>query len=367
MTEKMILIDFLHEIGYVPKRKASTHGGEFCSPCPFCQDGDDRFLIWPQRKNRNGEYRGGRFSCRICGKYGDAIAFLHLVHGLTYPEACARLCMEPKFRNHLKPKLVPKLQAAPEPSKIWSDKASSFVDWCHEKLKDSKALEQVKKRGIKSETIEKFKIGYCPIDFWRHYEDWGLSAMLKDDGKPKKLWIPAGIVIPTFASDGQVMKVKVRRTGYQKDLQVYEKAVINDKTPKRKPQKYIVISGSQESPSVYGNKALSCALVLESELDAIVIQQEAVDLVYCVALGGSSKPLDAQTDLLLRKAKLILFLPDFDKAGAIAWRKWQAMFPAIQRILTPSEKSAGDYFQNGGNLREWLEDCIKEIQKKFNI
>jgi len=32
--------------------------------------------------------------------------------------------------------------------------------------------------------------------------------------------------------------------------------------------------------------------------------------------------------------------------------------PEIKRILTPHEKSAGDYFLAGGNLREWLEDCL---------
>lgn len=103
---------------------------------------------------------------------------------------------------------------------------------------------------------------------------------------------------------------------------------------------------------------------MESEIDALLIQQEASDLVYCVALGGSTKPLDIQTDQLLRKASVILFLPDFDEAGAIAWMKWKKMFPTIQRILTPYEKSAGDYFQKSGDLREWLEDSIKEIQRK---
>ena len=86
----MDLIDLLEELQLHPKRKASTHGGEYCSPCPFCKEGDDRFLIWPQRHNKNGEYQGGRFSCRKCGKYGDAITFLMQLHDLSYREACER-------------------------------------------------------------------------------------------------------------------------------------------------------------------------------------------------------------------------------------------------------------------------------------
>ena len=57
------MIDLIEEIGIVTKKKASTNGGEYFSPCPFCKDGKDRFLIWPNQFNKNGEYQGGRFLC----------------------------------------------------------------------------------------------------------------------------------------------------------------------------------------------------------------------------------------------------------------------------------------------------------------
>lgn len=91
----------------------------------------------------------------------------------------------------------------------------------------------------------------------------------------------------------------------------------------------------------------------------MLVQQFAADLLYCVALGGSTKPIDTDTNALLRSTKTVLFLPDFDKAGAIAWSKWKKHLPGIKRILTPSEKSAGDYFLAGGNLREWLSEFCK--------
>lgn len=94
----MDIKDLIEETGYSPRRKAACHGGEYCSPCPFCKAGEDRFLIWPNRHNKNGEYQGGRYSCRKCEKYGDAITFLRDLHGLNYRDACIQLKITPKTR-----------------------------------------------------------------------------------------------------------------------------------------------------------------------------------------------------------------------------------------------------------------------------
>src|ERR1700753_1056074 len=121
--------------GYYPKRKAATHGGEHYSPCSFCKEGDDRFLIWPSRQNKNGEYQGGRFTCRICGKYGDAITFLRELQGLSYKEACKHLHLNPKENIYFSPKKISRpLPIAQNPSKLWVEKATGYVDWCHAQL-----------------------------------------------------------------------------------------------------------------------------------------------------------------------------------------------------------------------------------------
>lgn len=349
----MNLKDLLDEFGYTLKRKSATHGGEYSSPCPFCKDGDDRFIIQPMRHNNNGEDGGGRFSCRVCSKYGDAITFLRLLYGMTYLEACARLRIEPKERNKLpalKPNVAPKLHIADEPAESWKEKATAFVEWSHNQLLNNQdGLKLIHDRGFNDDSIARFKLGYNPQNLFRERTDWGLTHEVKDDGKTRRLWLPAGIIIPTASTDN-IIKVKVRRSDWKE----------GDKWPK-----YVEVSGSKQVPSVYGNISLLCALVVESELDALLIQQEAGDLVYCVALGGSTKPLDVYTDQLLRSTQLILFLPDFDEAGANAWFKWKKMFPNIQRILTPCEKSAGDYFLVGGDLREWLSESIGEIFRKL--
>jgi len=80
--------------------------------------------------------------------------------------------------------------------------------------------------------------------------------------------------------------------------------------------------------------------------------------VFCVALGGAAKPLDFHTDSLLRTTPTIIFCPDFDKAGAAAWYRWQKMYPHTKRILTPDGKAPGDALIAGVDLREWILDAL---------
>ncbi len=351
----MDIKDLIEEEGYSPRRKASCHGGEYCSPCPFCKDGKDRFLIWPNRHNKNGEYQGGRYSCRKCEKYGDAITFLRDSYGLNYRDACSRLEITPKTRLLIPVQKEPSRPLiAMNPPSTWIEKATAFTEWCHTNLiNNSDALKKVQDRGFTIESVRRYKIGFNSgdnqgYDFKRSRQDWGLEERIKDDGTPQKIWLPVGFTIPTFSTDGQIAKLKIRRSAWKE----------GDNLPK-----YVEVSGSKSCPSIYGNTQLPVGLVLESEFDGLLIQQEASDLIYCIALGGSTKPIDAHTDALLRATQHVLFLPDFDQAGAITWVKWKRLFPQIHRILTPTGKGAGDAWLAGIDLRKWIESEITNSNK----
>jgi len=350
----MNIKDLVEEAGHMPTRKAACHGGEYCSPCPFCKDGHDRFLIWPDRRNNNGEHQGGRFSCRVCQKYGDGITFLRELYGLTYLKACEKLKIKP--REHQPTLLIKRPYKQPpialDPPTLWLEKAAAFVNWCHLKLMNNPAaLRKIQERGFTTESIIRYKIGFNSgdakgRDVRRERKDWGLENQLKEDGTFRKLWLPVGFTIPTLNAADVPVKVKIRRTAWKKD----------DKLPK-----YVEVSGSKLSPSVYGDTNLQTGLILESEFDALLLQQEVADLVYCIALGGSTKPIDRLTDALLKRTKRILFLPDFDEAGATAWIKWKRQYPYIHQVLTGRGKSGGDAFLEGVNLKEWIKQAIAKI------
>jgi DNA primase len=339
----MNILDLLEGMNYTPKRKSATDGGEYSSPCPFCQDGKDRFLIWPTKENLNGRYAGGRFHCRACRASGDAITFLTKVEGLSYPEACERLeiQIEERERPIARRPMRPKLSIAAEPPELWKEKTKALVEWCNNKLMGNEIfLSALKKeRGLSLETIEKFRLGYNPKTEFRERGEWGLQPETnKETGKMRPLWLPQGLVIPSLSGE-EIVKVKIRRNDWKE----------GDKLPK-----YAEISGSKKCPSIYGNQSKEILVIVESELDAILIVQEAGDICFCLALGGSTKPLDIESEKLVKSAHTLLFCPDFDKSGALAWAKWKRVYPHSERLLTPIGKDPTEAYLSGVNLKEWI-------------
>lgn len=224
----MNIKDLVEEVGYKPNRKAACHGGEYASPCPFCKDGNDRFLIWPQRHNKNGDYRGGRYSCRVCGKYGDAITFLRSLCDMSYQNACCKLKLDPKEipSRPIRAKQL-KLPTIRGPSATWIKKATLFVEWCHLKLLDNpEVLAKILARGFTLKTIIQYKLGFNPGDangygFLRDRQDWGLEIEFREDGTEKRLWLPVGLVIPTLTTDQHIIKIKIRNTNYEEEMTAY--------------------------------------------------------------------------------------------------------------------------------------------------
>ena len=107
----MDLVTLLSDNGIVLRKKASTHGGEYAGPCPFCA-GSDRFRVWPRKGER------GRWWCRQCDRAGDDIDLLREWKGMSYKEACEALGVDAK-------PLVPRNMRAsnPEPAKDEPDLA----------------------------------------------------------------------------------------------------------------------------------------------------------------------------------------------------------------------------------------------------
>jgi DNA polymerase I len=88
---------------YVPgrfQRVASTHGGEWAGPCPWCK-GTDRFRIWPNRDPYAIVYW-----CRQCGKHGDVIQFLREKEGLSFREACEKAGLSGNGKGAMDPEYL---------------------------------------------------------------------------------------------------------------------------------------------------------------------------------------------------------------------------------------------------------------------
>ena len=309
---------------------------EYCGPCPWC-GGRDRFRVWTTT---------GRYWCRQCELNGDEIQFLRDFKGMNYVEACEWLGREPKpmksndtaAQGHT---WAPK-QAKPVPGDKWQARCLQLIS-NHEGLlcQYKTAKDWLKsERGLTDETIRAARLGWAYSDIWLDRADFGLEQVIsKKTGKPKKAWIPAGLIIPYF-SDGQVVRVRVRRNNPGEG------------------DRYILLSGSDTRPMVWGADK-KIFIVVESELDGLLVHQSAGDVVGVVAMGSAQARPDASLDKRLRNADLILNSLDADEAGAKeAWRFWWQTYHS-DRWPCVAGKDPGEMFNAGFDIRAWVLAGIK--------
>jgi len=331
------VIELLEAKGFSPKKASTTKGGEYHSACPGC-GGDDRFHVWPAQNEGKGSYW-----CRQCGKGGDNIQFLIDFDGVSFVEACRSLDVDLPEKQPFRTPRVKQIcgegpggwqpVAAAEPETLWREKASKLVTWANENLLENKGrMRWLLERGILKKMVERHRLGWVPENMWRPRASWGLADEVKKDGKKKKLWIPQGLVIPLMAGD-TVMRIRIRR-------------------PEGEPR-YYAMPGSNMDCMITGAGS-RLAVVIESELDAILLERFVEDMARIIALGNSSRKPDAAAAEILRAANLILLSVDFDAGGINQVPWWERHFERVKYWPVPEAKDPGDAYKAGVDLRAWV-------------
>lgn len=337
------LLDLIHA---PMKRIAANSGGEYAGACPFC-GGEDRFRVWPEHPSGA---KGGRFWCRGCGRQGDGIQFLRDVEGMGYPEACRALGLDVPRRDSRLSRLSRQAarprkwepKAATMPSAKWSEAAGNFLGIgmvALDRCQDGQAY--VASRGILPATVAALALGWNEADLYWPRELWGLPPEVSEKtGKPRKVWLPRGLVIPSFDATGRVWALKIRRSAWMPE----------DPLPK-----YVAVAGSGQAPYVLPGKGKP-VVVMESELDAVLVAQEAGSLVAAVALRSAGNKPDAVTLAVLKAAPLILVSLDRDDAGMQAAPWWLTNFRQAKRWpVVAGCKDPGDMIRRPGLIRAWIE------------
>ena len=348
----MTLLDFL-PAGW-GKHKG---GGEWAGPCPRC-GGADRFIAWPEH---HSGATGGKYLCRGCApEGGDCIQFLRDFQGMTYPEACEALQVEPRqnsaahaaHRSAGEQPWEPKTERLP--SEPWQRRAVAFLAECREALDSDAGRNALQGRALSMEFALRHGLGWNPADRYEVPETWGLEPWMNDKANPGKVSLPAGLVVPTFRKAGPVA-VKIRRRDWQE----------GDPRPK-----YQVVKGGGNGALILGKPGLPVVLV-ESELDALLIAQEASDLCSVMALGSASNHPHLAAAEFLKASPLILAALDFDapdskgrRAGASAWLWWREHFPQSRRWPAAAGKDPGEMHQAGVSVRIWVEAGLAEKTRK---
>ncbi len=340
----MNVLDVLHSHGFEMKRQASTGGGEYAGPCPKC-GGRDRFRVWPA-----GRGTGGNVWCRRCPLRGDMLTLLMELRGLSFPEACRELGVtssltrttprgrrEQVFRNqkNRSPWAPNERRDVPEQ---WRERATRYVLECFERMMQSQEGRAfAAQRGLKVETLERFKVGCNDRDRFEAREAWGLEP-------GRKIWLPRGLVLPGWR-DGEVRRIKTRRPSAE------------DGRPK-----YVAVSGGETGPLALDAESGKPVLVVEAEIDGLLCSQEAGDLVCTLALGAAQIRPDRDSWELIQAAPRVLCALDYDEAGAREWRGWWSKHVKhAVRWPTPEGKDPGEYMAKGGDLREWIQVGIEDL------
>jgi DNA primase len=134
--------------------KLETAGKNLKGKCPFHNEKTPSFFVTPER---------GSYYCFGCGAKGDIFSFVEQFEGLDFMGALKLLAeragvpLEFDKNNQ---------QSKSEKERLLSIMESATVFFEENLSRTLQAQEYLKNRGLKNETIKKFRIGYIPSD-WR--------------------------------------------------------------------------------------------------------------------------------------------------------------------------------------------------------
>lgn len=326
----MNLLDLIGADGVKLKKYGATYRGR----CPFHDGKTETSLLV--------DADAGKYHCFGCDMHGDAIQWLRERRGLSFLEACEYLGHDPGPRKE-QPRTAPTAwepREATAPAAIWQERARAFLDeaidtlWSERGAKLRQWLHTEK--GLNDATIKGACLGLNLADKYEPRATWGLDPVLKEDGTDKKQWLPAGLVIP-WVVNGDVHRLRIRRSDPGDGA------------------RYVTASGSSMAPATW-NLERAAAVIVESELDGLLLSQEAGDLCAVVALGSATSKTKKESHELLRVMPIILVALDTDEAGAkAAWKFWPDTYgKAARRWPTVKGKDASEARLNGLDLRAWV-------------
>ena len=152
IKEKINIVDLIGE--YVQLKKA---GVNFRAVCPFHQEKTPSFLVSPVKQI---------WHCFGCSLGGDVFEFIKQIEGVEFPEALHMLASRAgvvlrrstveyqKETDQKKALLAINELAAKYFAKVLAESQSA-----------SEARDYLNKRGLKPETVQKWQLGFSPLDF----------------------------------------------------------------------------------------------------------------------------------------------------------------------------------------------------------
>src|SRR3972149_11561441 len=294
--------------GYVDLKKS---GKNYKAVCPFHSEKTPSFMVSPQLQI---------FKCFGCGEGGDVIAFYGKMEGVSFGEALKEMAKRAGV------KLLSRKESPQEQQKEKLLELNRLAaDYFHFLLTDHKigsaAMDFLKQRGLKKETIEDFGLGYAPSSWdslGRYLLKKGYSltelfqaglAVRKEGGRGYFDFFRGRGMYPLRSSLGKVAGFAGRTLGddQPKYINTVETSVFE-----KGRYLFNLDLGKTEI------KKKREAILVEGEMDAILLFQEGVRNV--IATKGTALST-SQIVTMSKFAKRLIICFDRDAAGLEATKK----------------------------------------------
>ncbi len=290
-------------------------GKNFLGLCPFHSEKTPSFTVSPDKQI---------FYCFGCGTGGNVFSFLMKQDGLSFPETVRRLADRYGIKLPQKPLSADQKQQISERERLF-DINRRAMDFYHEALQGGKsgqaARSYLMRRGISSQTIADFKLGYAP-DGWDH--------LLKFFSRQRipVAWIEkAGLILPRKSSSGFYDRFRNRIIFpiFAANMQVvgFGGRVMDDTLPKylNSPEtpvynKSRMLYGIQQARDKCG--VAGTVFIVEGYLDLLALVQHGIE--NTVATLGTALTGEHVRQLARYAGRLVLVY-DSDEAGIRSARR----------------------------------------------
>jgi hypothetical protein len=291
---------------HLKKTSGSYKGGQWSGACPFCNEGRDRFQLWPY------DAKPG-YWCRICHESGS-LNWLFKKFGMSDILAQVVKAQEPEklvLTNHIDP---------------------AIVEECYVRSRDL-VYKYYGGFGISPDILDEYRVGYYQKGSWRGFLI------------PHEVWVQDGLIYEFGA-------------GIRKDDEVAPASM----------GKWMSVSGSKNSgfyttkfvtlPGIRPGKQIDYLLICEAEKDAMTLLSAGLN---ATAFHPSGFWLENLRPALSNVIFPVIVQDDdggrgFERANLIQ----KHMGRKIIRVATPDHKQPSDLARDKGieAVKEWAkENC----------
>lgn len=341
-------LDILEVLGdYIRLTKA---GRNYKARCPFHAERSASFMVSPERQI---------WHCFGCGLGGDIFGFVMKIEGMEFGDALRLLARRAGIA--LK-KQDPQIQSQKKRLYEICELSTKFFETqLHKTAAGKKALAYLLERGLKSETIKDWRLG------WAHDEWRALYDFLKTRGYKDEEILAAGLVIEKSEQKGKYYdrfrsRIIFPISDSQGQIIAFGGRIFGEQAKKEDMAKYLNSPQTQlydKSSVLYGlNKAKNdirvkdLCVIVEGYMDLIMSHQSGAANV--VASSGTALT-ETHLSIIGRYTRNLAMAFDSDEAGNMATRR--SIDLALRRefnvkVILMEEKDPADIVKK--NPSEWL-------------